>query len=116
MKIILIGLFGMVGVYTRYFIGQLNRASFLNSTLLVNIIGCFVIGLCYKNFNSSDSNKVILSAVAIGFCGGLTTFSTFILDSFKYIENNQFMTMTSYLLGSVILGMLALYVGVKINS
>ena len=116
MKIILIGLFGMMGVYTRYFIGQLNKTSFFNSTLLVNILGCFIIGMCYKSFHSSDSNRVILSAITIGFCGGLTTFSTFILDSFKYIESNQFTTLSLYLLGSVVLGMFALYIGVKINS
>lgn len=116
MKVLLIGLFGVAGVLSRYYLGQLNKFHFASNTIIVNIIGCFIIGLCYKHLSSLDNSKVIASAIAIGFCGGLTTFSSFILDSFKFIENNQFLNFSFYLIISITLGLLSLFLAVKINQ
>ena len=81
-------------------------------TFIVNILGCFVLGYLYVSFveKVSCSNATKL-ALTVGFCGGLTTFSTFSLEIFKMIQNNQFMLALLYILLSVMLGVLAVYAG-----
>jgi CrcB protein len=115
---LLIGLFGIVGVLIRYFIGQLYKPNNLifNSTLVVNIIGCFIIGLCFHYLKSDSSNKVIISSIMIGLCGGLTTFSSFTLDIYKLVNSNQLSVAFLYLIVSLTSGFLFLYIGHKIVS
>lgn len=115
---LLIGLFGIVGVLLRYFIGQFYKPShlILNSTLIVNIIGCFIIGVCFHYLKSESSNKVILSSIMIGLCGGLTTFSSFALDIYKLLDANHFTMAIIYLFVSLTSGVFFLYLGHKIFS
>lgn len=91
MNTILIGLFGLIGVISRYQIGQLYKPNhpIFNATFIVNIIGCFLIGICFHYLKSDSSNKVLFSSIAIGFCGGLTTFSGLALDTFKFITGKS---------------------------
>lgn len=118
MVTILIGFFGVAGVLLRYSIGQLYRPAhpLFNSTLTVNIAGCFVIGVCLHFLKSENSHKVIISSIAVGFCGGLTTFSSLILDLYKFIDTNQYLMGIYYTLISFVGGFLFFYLGHKIVS
>lgn len=112
MKLVLIGLFGIAGVFTRYFIGELNPSQSYLSTFIVNIIGCFIIGICFKHM--SDPSKIIYLLIAIGFCGGLTTFSGLILDCYKFLLNGNIIELFIYVLGSIFVGLIALTLGFKL--
>ena len=74
---------GALGALCRYFTGMAAAAVFGPffpvGTLIVNIVGCFVIGSVYASQPSGLLGEFILQ----GFCGALTTFSTFSLDSFR---------------------------------
>lgn len=79
---------GGLGAFLRYLAGSaFSKVSpfFPAGTLFVNILGSFIIGLGYVLFlekvNAPDEFKLFLT---VGFCGGLTTFSTFSLDVWNF--------------------------------
>lgn len=80
---------------------------------MVNILGCFLIGLIYgvvdgNTFHLSEQAKAFLTA---GFCGGLTTFSTFSNENYLLFQSSEFFILLIYVAVSILLGFLAAYGG-----
>ena len=112
--ILLVGLGSAGGGILRYLAGRwihtIIPTSFPIGTMVVNILGCFIIGLVYCIFSKNttmDSNLQLL--LATGFCGGFTTFSSFMHENYAMIENGNFIQVAIYTGLSIILGLLALY-------
>lgn len=82
------------------------------ATLVVNVIGCFLIGLVYgwsaKNPDISEGSKVLLTT---GFLGGLTTFSTFSHETFVLFSHGNTGLAIINIVFSLILGILAAWGG-----
>ncbi|MFA8436346.1 MAG: fluoride efflux transporter CrcB [Marinifilaceae bacterium] len=115
-NILLIGMGGFVGSVARYFLSKLNlHVDFLAipvGTLLVNVLGSFVIGFLIGISEKSP----ILSAdmrllLMVGICGGFTTFSTFTSENLMLMHNGQFLSLFVYTGLSILLGFLAVYLG-----
>ena len=106
LKLLAIFLGGGIGAVSRYLI-SLNLAKNFEinlpiSTFLVNVIGSFVIGFLYILFiEKADITPAVKLALTVGFCGGLTTFSTFSLELFEMIGNQQIFHAFSYIILSV---------------
>lgn len=82
------------------------------ATLAVNILGCLVIGLIYGAVDRSmQLSPVARLFLTTGFCGGLTTFSTFAREGMQLIASGQPVTALLYTLGSVVIGFGAAYAG-----
>lgn len=113
---ILIGLAGAAGTLMRYGIaiitGKMNWGFTGLPTLISNIIGCFLIGiiisLAAKGNRITEEVKVIL---AVGFCGGLTTFSSFTAENYSFLSGKNFLTFTLYTSISVFTGLVAMWLG-----
>ena len=86
-------------------------------TLTVNIVGSILIGFFLGIFINSDLlNTNLKLFIVVGFCGGFTTFSSFTNENFILLQNGQFLTSIVYVLGSVLLGILAVYIGYLISN
>lgn len=105
---ITIVLAGGLGALCRYLLGggalNLNHATLPFGTLLVNVLGSFLIGylswsLVYRWQLPKDLQVVILT----GFLGGFTTFSAFSLEVVRYFEDGHIGRAIIYVLGSVLL-------------
>lgn len=108
---IIIGLGGFLGSISRYLVHQalfkLWPVAFPWGTFAVNITGSFLLGVLlaltehYKLL--STEWRVFLG---IGFCGSFTTYSTFALESFTLLQQKNYLIFGSYILASLILGIL----------
>lgn len=113
--VLLIFFGGGFGSVLRYIIGKwLNNGenAIPYGTFLVNILGSFVIGIIlgYAAKVSSPSNSYVF-LLATGFCGGFTTFSAFAYENHLFLKNGDYFSFLIYTLGSVILGLLAVFAG-----
>lgn len=116
-NVIAVFLGGGIGAVLRYLTGVFAvRYLSVNlpvATFAVNIIGCFILGLLFAFFiDKPEINIPLKLALTAGFCGGLTTFSTFSLELFEMLKNAQYMQVFVYLILSLIIGLLAVWVGV----
>ncbi len=81
-------------------------------TMFVNVLGCFIIGflsgLSFSGAIMTPNTKLLLTT---GFCGGFTTFSTYMNDSSSLIKDGNYTYFFVYLFGSILLGMIAVLLG-----
>lgn len=113
--LLLIFLGGGTGSALRYLIsGYLNssESQLYFGTFLVNIVGClllgFLVGLSIKE-NSISTEAMLL--LGVGFCGGFTTFSTFGMEMFSQLQEENYALFFKYTAGSLIVGLLAVALG-----
>lgn len=110
-----VALGGAIGSVIRYLISLINlneSTIFPYKTLIINIIGSLLIGLTVAfvgKHSSVDSNLVLL--VKVGICGGFTTFSTFALETTNLWQNGRIGIAFLYVLLSVILSTVAVFMG-----
>ena len=117
---LLVALFGAAGSVLRYSLYLITPRffylSFPVSTVIVNLLGSFFIGVCISLFDKSIITENIRIYIAIGLLGGFTTFSTFSMDLFNLLNKSLYVEMISYLVLSVFGGVLLFFAGYKITS
>ncbi len=95
MHLVYIGLFGGLGCVMRYLASswtyQLLGRNFPYGTLLVNMVGSFLLGLLLTfGIRGTYFSPEIRLGVAVGFMGGFTTFSTFSYETLRLLEDGNF--------------------------
>ena len=117
MNLLLIGLGGSLGAISRYLLNEIIikyiPTTFPTGILIVNIIGCLVIGLLLGN--SMMSKDHVYYFFAVGFLGSFTTMSAF---SYQTIElfNTNILIACSYIILTLTLTILATYIGINFSK
>ena len=112
---------GGCGALSRYLIiDQINKIgtnSFPYGTMLVNVLGAFLIGVIYYLLMSKIIiNEQLKVFITIGFLGGFTTFSSFNLDFFKLIESGNVFPALMYALATFLTTIIAFYIGYSLSK
>jgi CrcB protein len=116
---LLVGLGGAFGSMARYGVSYLTSklviSTFPFGTLIINVVGCFVIGILFglsmRNEWLEDAGWLLL---ATGFCGGFTTFSTFALENIQMAGRHQAMSALLYTALSLVLGLVLCRLGIRL--
>lgn len=117
-ELLLVGSGSFIGGVLRYllsFLIKFDGTHFPYATFLVNIIGCFIIGIIYAISlkNNILSNHTILF-LTVGLCGGLTTFSTFSKESLQLVQNGLIGLTAVYIILSIAVGIFTVFLGFNV--
>jgi CrcB protein len=119
MTLLLVGIGGFAGAIARYlvdgWVSGLARGPFPWGILVVNVSGSFVLGLLFGlAIERATLPADIRAPLMIGFLGAYTTFSTWMLDSWRLIEEGSLVLALMNLAGSVLLGTVAVVAGLLV--
>lgn len=109
---------GALGSVARYVITVVMTATstaFPYATLVVNVVGAFLIGIFARLFATPDHDPVIRLALTTGLCGGFTTFSTFSAETITLVQQGRAGRAAAYVLLSLVLGFGATMLGLSVG-
>jgi CrcB protein len=120
MPLFLIGVGGFAGAISRYlldgFVADRTGGTFPWGTLVVNASGTFVLGLLFAmTTERAIFPTEIRGPLMIGYIGAYTTFSTYLLESWRLVEGGAWGLALANLGGSVAIGLLAVLAGLAIG-
>ena len=118
-NIIAVGAGSFIGGIARYLVSLAMKGiskGFPWATVLVNLIGCLIIGLLWgflsRNASESTSWGLFLT---VGLCGGFTTFSTFSKEALTMLQTGQIWGFASYIALSILAGIVLVAIGYYIG-
>ncbi|MEQ9442088.1 MAG: fluoride efflux transporter CrcB [Cyclobacteriaceae bacterium] len=113
-----VGLGGFLGSISRYWVGVLTSRFWVGlfplGTFMVNMIGCFLIGLLFGWWFKGHITDSMSRLWITGFCGGFTTFSSFSYESLTLLEEGKMGVWGLYLASSILIGLLATLGGISL--
>ena len=115
-QLLLVGFGGFIGSVLRFWLSKLNVSWYFHAipmgTLMVNILGSLLIGFLFGIFAGKEIAPTNLRLfLIVGFCGGFTTFSAFTNENATLLQNGEYLTSFIYIAGSIIFGILAVFIG-----
>ncbi|TDM00351.1 MAG: fluoride efflux transporter CrcB [Flavobacteriaceae bacterium] len=117
-QLLVVFLGGGMGSALRYFVSSaFVKNTFLSApmgTFYANILGCFCLGIILNLFDKGQISENLRLLLAVGFCGGLTTFSTLIFEIGSIFQAESLLKASLALLLHLVFGLLAMYLGGKL--
>jgi fluoride exporter len=115
MSVLLVLLGGAVGAPVRYltdiYVESRHDSVFPWGTFVVNVAGSLVLGATAGAVSATDGPTWVLVLVGTGFCGALTTFSTFSLETMRLVDERSLLVAAANVVGSIAVGLLACFLG-----
>ena len=115
-KCMIVGAGGAIGAIGRYLMGLLPmnpENGFPLKTFLINVIGCFIIGIIAALADKNAVNPNLVLLIKVGICGGFTTFSSFALETEGLIAKGSTGVTLMYVILSLVCGVLAVFAAEK---
>jgi len=116
--LLLVGAGGFVGASARFLVAlalPFIGTGFPFGTLAVNLAGCLLIGFISElSVTSSLVSPELRLLIATGFCGGFTTFSSYMYEIMSLLRDGEIFYSTLYLFGSIVGGIICLYFGMQL--
>ena len=104
---------GLTRYYLSGYVYNLLGRAFPYGTFAVNIVGAYLIGVVMElGLRSNVISDTLRIGLTVGFMGGLTTFSTFSYETFKLLEDGQFVVAFSNVLSSVAVCLVLTWLGI----
>jgi len=120
MLVLMIALGGAAGAVARYGLSGWVQAglntTFPMGTLVVNLLGSFLLGLSFPLFESLAWSAETRTMVTMGFLGAFTTYSTFSYEAVVLLEGGEWARGGMYIGGSLLLGLVAVVGGMAVAS
>jgi CrcB protein len=118
-RIGLLIVFGALGTLARYavqgLVQQRTGSDFPGGTLVVNLVGCFLLGgIAEYGLTHLSIPPEWRIGITVGFFGAFTTFSTFSWEAVHLLQDGEWWRATTYVLASVIGGLLAVVLGMRL--
>ncbi len=111
------GFGGMLRYWGSDFVYKFLPPTFPYGTLFVNVLGSFIIGIVMFYL---DANELITPEIKVflttGFCGALTTFSTFSFETINLLRDKEYFIAGSNIVLNVVLTLLVLFIAYKISK
>lgn len=116
MNYIIVGIGAGIGGASRYFLSTMIYrylpVFFPFGTLLVNVIGSIFLGILIFGFDEKSLlDQQLKLFLGVGFCGGLTTFSTFSFETINLMLESEYLLMSLNILANLLLTFLGVYIG-----
>lgn len=107
---------GVIGCCARYGVTQLVQQvygrNFPLATFIINVVGCFLMGLLFfLTLERLSLSPALRTAILTGGLGGFTTFSTFAMEALLLAEDGEVRTAIFYVVASVAVGLAAAFAG-----
>ena len=114
-KCLAVGIGGFLGSVLRYLLSEIpiKQINYPVNTLITNIIGAVIIGMVISYADKTGMRPEKLLLLKTGFCGGLTTFSTFSYETIRLIEKGNLLLAGSYVILSVACSIVGVYLGLR---
>ena len=120
MTVLLVALGAAVGAPLRYLTDRLVQARhdsvFPWGTLAVNTVGSFLLGLLAAGLSAHGLPPQAMAVLGVGFCGALTTYSTFGYETVRLVEDGAWFYACANVLASVVAGLGAAFCGVAVAT
>ena len=117
MQCLFVGAGGFVGAIARFlvalFCGRFFGTAFPIGTMVINVSGSMLLGWLSKRVVAPDHRYL---ALAVGFVGAYTTFSTYMYESNSLLRDGAGIKATANLIGSLMLGLIAVKVGIWLGG
>lgn len=119
MRITLLVVFGAIGTVARYglqgFVQERTGAAFPYGTLIVNLLGCFLLGgiaeYALTHLTIPPEWRI---GITVGFFGAFTTFSTFSWETARMLQDGEWLRGSIYVLASILGGLACIFFGMRI--
>lgn len=120
MQILLVALGGACGAVSRYLVGNVVGKALGNSlpygTFVINIIGCFFMGLLMTLIVEKQQLAAAWRLLlCVGFLGGFTTFSSFGYEAVALFSKGELLGSLGYVIGSTVIGLVAAALGIMVG-
>ena len=117
--ILLVGVGGFAGSVARYLVSVLVASQaalvFPLATFLVNVFGCFLIGVLFQTAERGQMLSTELKLLLMtGFCGGFTTFSAFSVENVQLMQKGEFVFAAGNIILSIAVGIAATWFGIAL--